>query len=213
MTNNTEVKNYQNVLKRKLEENPNDVEVLIQLGVLDFEHFHESEKALDYLKKAVEIDPLHVKAKFWLARCLCYDFFEYDQANQVLYDALRLDPNNPECLILTAWIISENDGPAEQAIEFLKKALVNAPEWPMLRYHLAWLYLAIGDISAAEEEIVKAFQIPTLDPARITNEVERYYESTITGRSWDDEKKKSSHIVYRLNLAKQNNIQNGTESF
>ena len=72
----------------------------------------------------------------------------------------------------------------------------------MLRYQLAGLFLDMEEVEAAEKEIEKAFQIPALSPDKITNEVERYYESVVTGRSWSNQEKKSSYVVQRLKEAR-----------
>jgi len=198
-----EVENYRLELLKNLEKNPEDINALISLGILEFEYFHEPERARILLEKATAVDPLNVNAKFWLAQCLFNDFFEYEKAKKMLQEALELDPNNPKCLSLMAWIMRENNGPLKEAIEYVQKALAYAPDWPLLRYQLAGLFLDAGEPDAAAQEVKKAFQIYPLDPKKVTNEIERYYENVITGRIWKDMNKEFYYIIQRIQKAKK----------
>jgi tetratricopeptide (TPR) repeat protein len=203
MTTFQNAKDYQNYLHEKLLLNPKDINALIQLGALEFEYFHETDKALAILETAIAIDPLNVDAKFWVAMCLYFDCFEYTKALDILIDALKLDPKRPDCLSLIGSIIREIDGPIEKAIEYVQKALIYAPDWPMLRCQLARLLLKVGKIRAAEEEAQKAFQMQPLDPEIIKNEVERYYESVVTGRYWPDLQKSRTSLFTDIENAKR----------
>ncbi|GAB4194257.1 MAG: hypothetical protein Tsb0015_17240 [Simkaniaceae bacterium] len=189
-------------LQEILKKNPNDLEALIQLGALEFEFFHHDKLAISLLEKAIELEPKNVEARFWLAACLFYDLFEYERAKKILHEALTINPNLPDCLSLMAWILYEKDKALKKAKEYVQKAIIYAPDWPMLRYQLAEILLDDGKIVAAEEEIHKAMQIPSLTKEAITSDVQQYYENVITGRSWDEKEKKSSHLLKRLKIAK-----------
>jgi tetratricopeptide (TPR) repeat protein len=199
---NSSVHNYRSRLQERLDRNPQDVDALVHLGALLFEYFHESEQALSLLQKAVELDPLNVNAKFWLAMSLSFDYFEYTKAEKILQEVLKLDGHHAASLGLIAWIIRDNNGPLDQAIEYAQKALIYAPDWPMLWCQLAELLLTTGDVKGAEEEIQKIFKIPPMDLEKITNEVEYYYENVVTGRGWSEEKKRSLYILQRIEQAK-----------
>jgi tetratricopeptide (TPR) repeat protein len=202
MFTNQDVENYRSRLNKHLEENPENIDALIQLGILEFECFHNHKKAVNFLEKAIELKPLDVNARFWLATCFYHDFCEFDKAKKLLVEVLKLDSNHPESLSLMAWIISNTYGPLNEAINYVQKALIYAPDWPMLRHQLAGLYVSIGKIKEAEQEVKRALEIPPLDPEKISNEVQRYYESVVTGRSWTNEEKKSSHVLERIQRAK-----------
>ena len=207
MTPNTNIQNYRFNLRKNLEKNPEDVNSLIHLGALEFECFHNINEATLLLEKAIQIDPLNPKPKFWLAMCFFYDCFQYSNAQKLLKEALELDPKQPECLSLLGWIIRETDGPINEAIQYVQQALLYAPDWPMLRWQIARFFLLIDNVEAAENEVQKAFQIRPLDPHKITNEVERYYEDVVTGRGWKDIVKEFDHILELIQQAKNNRLQ------
>lgn len=204
MSLNTDVQSYRSNLRKKLEKNPEDVDLLIHLGALEFECFNNTDEAMSLLKKAIQIAPFNPKAKFWLAMCFFYDYFQYSEAQKLLKEALELDPHQPECLSLMAWIIRDMDGPINEAIQYVQQALQYAPDWPLLRWQLASLFLLIKNVEAAENEVQKAFQINLLDQHKITNEVERYYETVVTGRGWTDIQKKFSDLLEWIQKAKYN---------
>jgi tetratricopeptide (TPR) repeat protein len=179
-----EVEKYKSHLENIKKSNPNNIDALIKLGILEFEYFHNHENAIAYFEKAIQLDPKSIDARFWLSACLYYDFGEYEKAEPYLKEALQLDPNRPECLSLMASIISGTHRPILNAIPYIQKAIRLAPDWPSLRYQLAELLLALGDGHAAEQEANIALHIIPLSPESITNEVDRYYETVITGRAW-----------------------------
>jgi len=190
-----EVDNFRSELQQRLEINPEDINALIHLGVLEFEHFHKSELALSLLEKAVQMDPLNVDAKFWLGMSLLFDYFEYEQAESLWKEALLIDPKRADCLSMIAWSITANKGSSHEAIKYAQQALSFAPHWPMIRCQLAELFLKLGQIERAEEEVKKAIDIPAIDDKEIVDEVQRYYECVVTGRLKDEK------IGYRYLLA------------
>jgi|GEM_PF-2325883 len=201
-----EVDNYRLQLEQKLEMDPKDVNSLVLLGVLAFEYYHESDHALSLFKQAILLDPLNVDVKFWLSMCLFYDYLFYEEAEKFVKEALIINSNDPRCLSLMARIIRDNDGSAEEGIDYVKKAILHSPDWPMLRYQLAEFFLSLGDIEKAELEFEKMMEMKSLDPHIIKNEVDKYYETIVTGRTWDKKKKSSSHLLQRILEAKQKKI-------
>jgi len=194
---------YRSELQQRLQINPKDIEALIHLGVLEFEHFHKSELALSLLEKAVQMDPLNVDAKFWLGMSLLFDYFEYEKAESLWKEALLIDPKRADCLSMIAWSITDNNGPPHEAIKYAQQAVLFAPNWPSLRYELAELLFILNDIKGAEAELKEVMKIGPLDPLKIKNEIERYYETVVTGRSWDEKKKSSLSLFQRIREAKQ----------
>ena len=160
MMDDLDIQNYRLKLQERLELNSTDIDALIALGALEFEHFRNDKQAIELLETAMKIDPKNIQAKFWLAMCLYYDCFEYAKAEKILQDALQLDPTRPECLSLMGQILRDLDKPVNETIQYVQKALSYAPDWPMLRYQLAGLYVDIGEINAAEQEVKKALEIP-----------------------------------------------------
>jgi tetratricopeptide (TPR) repeat protein len=200
------VKKYQSYLQKKAQANPQDVNAFIHLGILEFEYFHNHDQAIAFLEKAIQIDPSSISAKFWMAMCLYYDFGEYEKAEAVVNEILKLKSDHTESLSLMAWIIRGLNRPLTQAIDLVRTAIAYQPDWPMLRCQLATFLFLVGDIKHAQEEIDKIFQIPSLDPQKTTNEVERYYESVVTGRSWSNKEKKGLTTVQDLENLKSRQL-------
>jgi tetratricopeptide (TPR) repeat protein len=146
------VENYKLDLENIALSHPKNIDALIRLGVLEFEYFHNHEKAL-------QIEPSSVDARFWLAACLYYDFAEYEKAEPYVKEALQLDPDRPECLCLRASIIYGTHQPILTALQYVEKALHLAPNWPALRYQfyshprqMCWEF----DLETALEILVQA---------------------------------------------------------
>jgi len=202
------VEKYRSYLYEKIQKKTQDISTFIHLGILEFEYFHNHDQAMLFLEKAIQIDPLNISAKFWMAMCLYYDFCEYEKAEVVIKEILKLNPYHPESLSLMAWIIRGLNRPLNQAIEYIRTAITYQPDWPMLRCQLATFLFLVGDIKHAQEEVKKIFQIPSLNPQKIANEVERYYESVVTGRSWDNKEKNALTIVKDLENFKNRTLEN-----
>lgn len=169
-------------LEKKIEENPKNIQALIQLGVLCWEPFHEQNRALEYLEKAVEYDPQNVDALFWGAKCIYHDFCAYEGAKQLLRLALTIDPKRADCLDLLATIIEDFDRNDAEALEYVKKAVELAPDWPACRAFLVSLYVKLHDIPSAERELEKLEELCKLPLIKPKNGVEDYYENIVTGR-------------------------------
>jgi tetratricopeptide (TPR) repeat protein len=195
---------YLETLKQKIVENPKDVDALIHLGVVLWEPFHEHREAARVLQQAIQYDPKNVDARFWLAKCLYHDFCEFWKAKDVLIEALKLDPTRADCLSLMDSINRDLDGPLEESITYTKKAVENAPDWPILRQQLAELYIQVGEIEAAEREVNIGFKLASLPPKKFNNAVEYYYENIVTGRARDNPNKDFSYILNRIHTIKAN---------
>ncbi len=198
----TEVDQYFESLRLILQNSPKNIAALTQIGVLEFEYYHEHKKAVDYLQKAIHFDPLNVEARFWLAACLYHDYSEYEGAEKVLREALEIDPHRPDCLSLLASIIWHAGRSLEIAINYLRTALENAPDWPLLRHKLATLLLELHQTDLAEQEVHKALSFVRSTPLSAKNEVENYYENTVTGRAWPNIKDEFSDLLERINQQK-----------
>lgn len=202
MTQSEKVLNYRSLLQKTLEQNPNDEKALIHLGALEFEYFHEHEKAISLLEKVLAINPKNVDAMFWLAMCYYYDYCEYDKSEKMLRKAISIAPDRADCLSLLAWVFGDLNKPLSEVIAYTQQALKFAPDWPMLRVQLATFLFEDGKIDEADQEMQKAHNFKKFPAEKVTNEVQRYYESVVTGRIWDKEELKTSHIAQRIQKAK-----------
>lgn len=179
---------YSAQLKEQLQTNPKDIQALMHLGILECRCYH-FELGISILEKAVAISPSSVKAKFWLAVFYYYDFGEYAKAEALVKEAIQLNPQSPECWCLLGRLINEVDGPLEDAIDCIKKALIFAPDWPSLHNELAHLLINAGQYADAKKEIEsfkQTFNFYQKHPVTMSNRVEWYYENVITGRGYDN---------------------------
>jgi Flp pilus assembly protein TadD len=163
---------------------PNDPEVLVKAGSYFFEPGREPDKAVQLLRRALELDPRNTRARFWLAKCLFHDFCDYAEAEQVIRDSLQLDPNQPDALSLFDSVMSDLDRPAEDRIPVLRKAVELAPDWPLPRLALAMLLLESGRKSEAKAIALEGITPVTGHlPVPVTDPTSEYYEYAVTGRN------------------------------
>jgi len=164
---------------------PNDIEVLINVGVYLFLldcYPHESQL---YLKKAIEIDPTNVDAYFWLALCIYYSTCDYEMARELLYKAIKLAPQRADCLSLLASVIQGIEGPTQECLDFLRSAIKLAPDWTLPRQVLIQIYTWEGEFILAEKELQKLATVVQNMGDRdieVKNDIEDYYERCVTGR-------------------------------
>jgi len=198
-----QVVKYFEHLKQMNVKDPKNVDVLIQLGALEFEYFHRHNAAIEYFNQAIQYEPNNVDARFWLATCFYHDFCDYEQAEEVLLEALKRDPQRADCLSLMASIIRWTDRPLLKAIECVKQAMKFAPDWLVLRIQLIELLLEADHVKEAEVEAKKTIEFLPKTPKPIRNEVERYYETIITGRAWTDGKEKIDELFQKIENVKK----------
>jgi tetratricopeptide (TPR) repeat protein len=191
-------KKYQFCLEEQLKNNPKDTTTLIQLGVLAFICTHNHQRALDYLKKVIELDPQNTNAYFWLATCLYHDYCEYNKAEKVTLEALKIDQTRSDCLCLMGLIYWHSYENIKEGIKYLEKAIHYEPNWPMLRHLVATLYLEIHDTQSAEAHVQQAFKLFSPLIKRPTNAVENYYENVVTGRSWINLQKEFQNLIEEI---------------
>lgn len=193
---------YRRYLEAVLKDAPNDVQVLIQLGVLSWEPFHEDEKAIEYLAKAIALDPQNVEARFWLATCYYHDFCAYEKARTLLMEALKIDPYRPECLSLLASIVIDTTKNIGEAINLYLLAIDYAPNWPILYRSIVELYLEIGDLKQAEVYVQKGLRCqPLTTPPK--NTIEEYFENIVSGRSWTHHQEKFYKLISSIQNIKK----------
>lgn len=197
-----DISNFKETLKIKTLYDPQDIKSLILLGALEFIKFPERDSALEYLQKAIKLDPGNVDARFWYGVCLYRRFSEPEKAEVVLSTALKLDSNRSDCLSLMADIHWGKKN-FEVSLEFLRKAVQISPNWPMLRVELVYLLINLGQFKEAECEIENAAELLKQDVRIPENEVEHYYENTVTGRSWTNvgEKLDRLRVLLMQNLS------------
>jgi cytochrome c-type biogenesis protein CcmH/NrfG len=83
-------------LLEKLKSDPNNKDLLIQVGTL-YRSTHQFKEATDYYGKALQVDPRDVPLRTLLASCLYYNG-DVDGAIGQLQQSLRYQPKDPNAL-------------------------------------------------------------------------------------------------------------------
>ncbi len=190
-------KEYYAWLENAFKQNPSNVDVLIHLGIMSWEPFHESERAIEFLQKAISLDPENVEARFWLAKCYYHDYCSYERAKQLLLEAIQIDPHRADCLSLLSSIIMDTTKNITEAIQYREKAVLEASDWPMLRFMLANLYLQIGEVEKAEFHAKKGLECNQLTTSP-KNDIDDYYEKIVTGRRWKNLESRFKDLIDKL---------------
>lgn len=197
-------KKYFEYLLDAIKIDPQNISILIHLGVLSWEPFHKQEQAIAYLQKAIEYDPINVEARFWLAKCFYHDFCDYKNAQILLEEALKIDPQRADCLSIFTSIIHDTTKDWNKCIIYLQKAIQSSPDWPQLYFCLATEYLKVNRIADAEIQADKIEKLIPLPVTRVRNGVEYYYETIVTGRSNKNIQKDLLELKQEIQNAKLN---------
>lgn len=142
--------NYNNaieMLQKLLEKNPNDKEILMQLGIRYYEQSRFSE-ALTLLNKIIEIDPYNKSAY----NMLTYSYSmmnDFENAVLSINKYIEIAPfeANPYD---TRGDLYRNFGQIDKAIESYQKAAKINPKFYNPMYYLGYLYLYKGNIQKAD---------------------------------------------------------------
>jgi tetratricopeptide (TPR) repeat protein len=190
-----------NHLQEEVNQNPQDIQSQILLGAMMFEPFHETDKAITVLEKAIELEPDNVDAHFWLAKCFYHDYMDLEQTKTILQKALALDEKRADCLSLMASVITDLDGTPKERLHYLEQAVKQAPDWISPRQYLAQTLIELEKIDEAYAEIMIALSfVKTQQDIRPINPVEAYYESAVTGRTWPNVEKELVHLLHIIRI-------------
>lgn len=125
-----------------LARNPNDPEVLLNMGWLDnLEKDYPA--ALSCFRKVVDADPSNVVALNNLAYLLASETSRYDEALKYAQQVKQIAPDNPGVDDTIGWIMFRK-GLYRSAVEYLEHAAKGEAD-PVIRYHLGMAYLKLGD--------------------------------------------------------------------
>ncbi len=174
-------------LQEKLEQEPDNVPVLLDLGFLFFNEAHIPEKALAYYHRALELDPRNTAIMHWIALVHYFERVDFDKALEVLKQALLINPNSPECLSCYAAVLSDDPSvSASDYFHYIERAVQAAPEWPSLHLELAMAYAYLARWNDAEAEITKAYDVyePSLSDPKDARR--SYFQRIVTGQGPDN---------------------------
>ncbi len=184
-----------NHLQDEVKQNPEDIQSQILLGAMMFEPFHETDKAIAILERAIEIEPDNVDAHFWMAKCFYHDYVDLERTHAILQKALALDAKRADCLSLMASVITDLGDTPLRRLEYLEQAVKQAPDWISPRQYLVQTLMEIGDMDRAYAEVIIALSfVKTQKEIQPSNPVESYYESVVTGRTWFNVERELIHL-------------------
>lgn len=110
-----------NQYRKRLEENPKDLEALIALGNANFD-IQRFDKAKELYQQALEIDPKNVLVRTDLASCY-RNLGDVEQAFQELHRVLAIDPKHETALYNLGVILLNERRDAQGAIATWEKLL------------------------------------------------------------------------------------------
>ena len=138
------VKQLQEIAERY----PDEKEVFFTLGAIYYQNLHDNEKAVFYLSKAIEMDPLYKMAYNVLAYTY-NNIGDFDKSIWAINKYIELAPDEPNPYDSRADLYAWN-GKLEPAIESYQKALEKKPDFYMSRIKLGCMYLFKKDYARAE---------------------------------------------------------------
>ncbi|MCJ7459815.1 MAG: protein kinase, partial [candidate division Zixibacteria bacterium] len=136
------------VLKKIVESYPDEKQAFFTLGHIYYRNLHQSEEAIHYLNKAIQIDPLYKMVYNLLA--YAYDAMgDFDKSIWAINKYIELAPDEPNPYDTRGDLYARN-GKLDQAIESYKKALEKKPDFYLSRWKLGDMYVFKKDYAKAE---------------------------------------------------------------
>jgi TolB-like protein/DNA-binding SARP family transcriptional activator/lipoprotein NlpI len=111
---------------------------------------HESNQALAYCRKAVELEPGNAEIQALMAFCLIY-IGDYENARLHEQNMLKLCPVLPNWYYLLGGEIARIQGDFETARSHYQQGIDTEPESPLCRFYLIDVLMEMGDESGARK--------------------------------------------------------------
>lgn len=182
----------------------------IRLGRLQFEPGHKPREAIESLTKALALDPASVSARFWLAMVYFNAMTDSASAKAILDEALALDPNCSEALLLMVSVRRDLDLPGFETLDMARRALAIAPDWRTPREHLIVQLLDFGQRREAAELLSELDSMNLVNPP--DDPAESYFEEVVTGRSRRSHGLWLDNVLKRLGLGQRTSHVDGGDS-
>lgn len=135
------------VLKELLKNNPEDVNILYNLGMC-YTELNQIQQAIEMLNKCIELAPKHSNAYVALSFAYVKEN-NLPKAKEFLLKAIEIDPNNPYALKNLGGIWGKL-GDNVKSLYFLKKSYDSNPDDPFAVYGLGVTYQELGDLDNAD---------------------------------------------------------------
>lgn len=134
---------------------PGHVPALVNLGTILLQR-NKAEEAMEYLKKATELDAASSPAWFMLGVAQ-YRSGQDQHAIASLTETVRLDPANAPALLYLG-NLETSAGNYEKAVGHFENALKIHPESPDAHFNLAWTYSRLGRTAQARKSYDSAIR-------------------------------------------------------
>jgi tetratricopeptide (TPR) repeat protein len=145
------------ILEDLAEKNPEDVDVLYNLGML-YSELKNPETAMRTLKKCIELQPKHSNALVALGFAY-YNMSNLFDARKCFMEALTIEPDNPYALRnLGALFARKKD--FGKALYYLKRAQEILPDDAQILYGLGLAYSELNDNEGADRVFKKIVALP-----------------------------------------------------
>jgi tetratricopeptide (TPR) repeat protein len=136
------------ILRKLLNERPNDVNLLYNLGMC-YTELGEPNKAIELLDKCISQAPEFSNAHVALGVALSRQGNPV-KAKECLEKSLDLDPNNPYALKNLGSLYGK-EGDNQNALSCLKKSFELIPDDPFTSYGIGLAYMKLGDLEKASD--------------------------------------------------------------
>lgn len=149
---------------------------------------NKTEEAYKIYNEIMKLYPNNADAYVWMAESYLSNEGDNDKAKECLLKALKVDPNNAGVHKLLAWADELED--KSIVINHLKRAIELEPTWMWPRISLI---LELVDINPREAkfEIDEAYKFLDCNFPIPDNQMDRYYEYFITGRTLGEKAKRT----------------------
>lgn len=147
---------YHDLLRRKVEEEPNDPNGWVQLGLQEYERFNNQEEALRCLHRALELEPRAAEAWLFLAM-IFVDTGRYSEALKALDRDTRNGPSNALREQVRGDALHSLDQ-LEAARLAYRRAIKIAGHDPMIEGKLGYVEVKMGFHTAGLAKLVRAAQ-------------------------------------------------------
>jgi tetratricopeptide (TPR) repeat protein len=156
-------------------------EQIMKQGFIFYNDPATSDQAAEYFEKAIALDPQYVDGYFWLAYCLWEYSCDWDKAEKIAREGLKMDPSRADLHLILAWIIERLRGYTPEYEKQLRRAIFLEPTWLTPRCCLIEYLLSKNEFNEAKEQLKEAInQIQDIVVSQ--DRIKWKYESFITGR-------------------------------
>lgn len=161
----------------RLEKEEKNSNLNCDIGALYLIAFNDTQKAIDFLNKALEIDNLNNKARLWLT---IYEYYlgSTIKAQELCQNALTIDPNSCVFNLLIYKITLKITKCEANALLYLQKVVQNNSNWLMPIICYARYLSEKDELDKAEKLIISALKIKIT--SKKTNVLESFYNNYIT---------------------------------